>query len=115
MLQELVAAVAFSLVASLAAIVLMQMMTGAIRMRGLLCRKVGDAAGAASPERVQLLITTIGIAAMYLMSVARSADRTTLPEIDATLLSGVVGSHAVFLASKAVSAFRARRQDPPTT
>lgn len=110
---RLVAAFALFWLSALAAVVAIGLLTRRISLRGLLGRKGDRVTGSACPERVQLLLVTLAIASTYAVRVAQAVDRSRLPDIDVPWLAGALGSHGVFLASKAVSVFRARRASQP--
>jgi hypothetical protein len=84
-----------------AAVVLLRMVRGDIRLVGLLRPTPGDPISA---ERVQMLVVTLGVMGAYLLQVADSIAmvRVThrLPEPSDLVLGAAGGSNAVFLALK---------------
>jgi len=87
--------------AALIGVVAFQLMTGRINTRKLLSAKTGNARGGISPERVQLLISTLAAAAYYVMQVSGSARSGQLPDIPATWPAAIGGSNLIYLAGKA--------------
>jgi hypothetical protein len=91
----------------LAAIIFFRMLTGAINTRYLLFGSQRDGTRYFSPERVQLLVFTLGTAMFYLMQVmdlmklAKPGERPVLPDIPAKTLALLGGSHAIYLGGKA--------------
>ena len=96
----------FFLVA-LAATIVFQLLTRHINTDGLLRGKMGNAKGRLSPERVQLLVTTLGAAMYYVLQVstATKAGTLTLPEIPQTWPAVVGGSNLLYLGGKAYNRF----------
>ncbi|HWT79735.1 MAG TPA: hypothetical protein VN648_13200 [Candidatus Methylomirabilis sp.] len=95
---------------SMLALVGYRLLTGAIRLDGLFHER--DAAGRLvySPARLQLLLVTlVGIAQYFVQLSQRPANLSELPGIDTSTLSGLGGSQALFLASKAWAAYQARK------
>jgi hypothetical protein len=86
-------------------VVLLKIATGEISLAYLLSAE--DAAGrwAYSPARLQLLIFTVGVAANYLHSVLVNPHGNSLPDLPMSVVAVLGGSHAVYLGSKAFSAF----------
>ncbi len=62
-----------------------------------------------SPERVQLLIATLAVAAAYLEDASTTASHGTLPDVPRWWLSGLGGSQSIYLAGKALRRFGIRR------
>ena len=85
---------------AMAAIVVLGLLAGRIRMRGLLLDTDGRGH---SPVRLQMLVFTLFGAMQYLAMVVK--DPTRLPEPPAELLTMVGGSHAFFMGSKVVPLF----------
>lgn len=91
----------------LAVIIAYRLLTGGINTRYLFYGKQQDGKRYFSPERVQLLMFTLGFAMMYLMKVAHSIESGTvasqieLPDISKETLALLGGSHAIFLGGKA--------------
>lgn len=101
----------------LAGIVLVQLLTGQINTRNLLygrkndsgelipgasCRKKDDTLYF-SPERVQLLLFTIGAAFYYLTQVLNNPSPGTFPPLPTTWPAVLGGSNALYLGGKAYS------------
>jgi hypothetical protein len=85
------------------------LLNGEINLRWLFYGARGDGTVYFSPERVQLLIFTLGAALHFLSGVLH--DPTKFPAVDYTWL-GVLGlSNVVYLGGKAGSSFL--RQPPP--
>ena len=90
----------------LAAIVGMQILTGEINTANLLYGRRKGASGLElyfSPERVQLLIFTLGVAWNYVLSLAQDPSACRLPEVPQQTLAILGGSHAIYLGGKAYS------------
>jgi hypothetical protein len=83
---------------ALAAIVVYQMLTGAINVTGLLTQK--DGSGETSPERLQLLLATIAASASYLAEVAKNTTGT-MPDVGANWLYLMGGSSGIYALRKA--------------
>ena len=83
---------------ALLAIMVSSMLTGRINTQGLLSGSKGDGTTYFSPERVQLLLITIGSAFQYTISVW--GNPTIFPPVDASWLAILVGSHFVYLGGK---------------
>jgi hypothetical protein len=64
-----------------------------------------------SPERVQLLLMTLGAAFYYLTQVLNNATPGTFPPIPTSWTSAVGGSNVLYLGGKAVSRFWPQHQD----
>ena len=82
------------LLAALAIVVLYQMLTGRISLRGLLS---GDD-GKPSAARVQLLVATLVAALAYLAEVA--SHPSEFPAVPSWLLMGLAGSQIIYLWGK---------------
>lgn len=85
----------------LAVIVLFQMASGAINMKGLLNDKAGGAGF--SPARLQLLLSTFAVAFYYIGQVATSAQTGEFPTVPTEMLLILGGSHTFYLGSKTVA------------
>jgi hypothetical protein len=88
----------------LAGIVIVQLLTGKIDSRYLLYgtvtgRKVNDGRYF-SPERVQLLVFTLGAALYYLTEVMTTARSGMVPEFPQSWLVVMTGSNAIYLGGK---------------
>ena len=88
-------------VASLAAVLTMQLLNGSINTRRLFYgrRKNGDLYF--SPERVQLLLITAWVAFDYLLRVMDNP--ASLPDISPQTLALLSGSHALYLGGKTIA------------
>jgi hypothetical protein len=86
------------LLALLAVVVTYQLLTGTIKMRGLLRDKMGDRAF--SPARLQLLIATAVGSLYYLMLVIGNEKPGEFPAVPRELLVALGGSHALYLGGK---------------
>ncbi len=98
LLTKLVCAEVFLFLGALFLLVVSSMLSGRINMRGLLHGKKGDGTTYFSPERVQLLLVTLGTAFQYLLNVQK--DPSHFPPIDASWLAIFGGSHFVYLGGK---------------
>lgn len=93
----------------LAAIIAYRMLTGRINTHYLLYGTSKGGKKYLSPERVQLLLFTLGTAMFYLMQVmdlvklAKPGDTLALPDIPAKTLAFLGGSNAIYLGGKAYS------------
>jgi hypothetical protein len=86
---------------ALAGIVAFQLLTGQINTNRLLYGKMGDATANISPERVQLLVMTLGAAFYFVMQTATTAKSGNFPDIPDTWPALMGGSNAIYLAGKA--------------
>lgn len=98
LLTKLVSAEVFLLLGALFVLVVSFLLSGQINLRGLLHGKKGDGTTYFSPERVQLLLVTLGTAFQYLLKVQK--DPSHFPPIDASWLAIFGGSHFVYLGGK---------------
>jgi hypothetical protein len=89
----------------LAAIVLIQIISGRIAVAGLLATKDAQGRQAFSPARLQLLIFTVVVAAQYLYKVFAHLGQDTLPPLPPGVVAALGGSQAVYLAGKAFAAY----------
>jgi hypothetical protein len=85
-----------------------QMLTGRINTSGLLDDKLTGRRF--SPERLQLLIITVGGALFYLVQVIHSSG--SLPPLPHELLLVLGGSNALYLGAKTASMFSLSRTAP---
>ncbi len=85
-------------------VVLLKVVTGEISFTHLLYTK--DAAGrwTYSPNRLQLLILTVGVAANYLHSVMVNPRVNSLPDLPMSVIAALGASHVSYLGGKAFSA-----------
>ncbi len=97
---------------ALLALVAYRMLTGRIRVRGLLHEKAASGLGAVSGARVQLLLATVAAAATYVTDTLTTTTPATLPEVDAAWLGVLGASNGIHVLNKLVRALRARRAGP---
>jgi hypothetical protein len=86
---------------ALIAIIAWKLLTGRINTRYLLYGRRGDGKPYFSPERVQLLVTTIGVAIQYLISASHANGQ--MPKLPDGSLQIFGASNAVFLGGKALA------------
>jgi uncharacterized BrkB/YihY/UPF0761 family membrane protein len=84
----------------LAAVVVLQIVTGRIIIAGLLASKDADGRASFSPARLQLLIFTVVVAAQYLFKVIANPRQDALPSLPPGVVAAVGGSQAMYLAGK---------------
>jgi len=85
----------------LAAIIGYRLLTGQINMNYLLYGIQKGGARYFSPERVQLLLFTLGTAMFYLNDVMQHRTSGVLPDVSTETLALLGGSHALYLSGKA--------------
>lgn len=85
----------------LAAIIAYRILTGGINTKYLLYGTQKDGTKYFSPERVQLLLFTLGTALFYISDVAKHRNAGVLPDIPVETLALLGGSHAIYLGGKA--------------
>lgn len=85
----------------LAAIICYRLLTGGINTQYLLYGKQKRGPRYFSPERLQLLLFTLGTAMFYVVDVLEHRNTGVLPDIPAQTLAMLGGSHAIYLGSKA--------------
>ena len=92
------------LLVGLAALFAYRLLTGGIRVTGLLYDKSAGRGergpGAFSPARLQLLVVTVAGALYYMTMVFRGVEPGHFPVVPKWLLMGVGGSHAFYLGGK---------------
>jgi hypothetical protein len=88
-------------VGGLAAIIAHRLVTGQINTTGLFYGTKKGGAKYFSPERVQLMVFTLGTAMFYLSSVTQNRASGVLPDVPAETLVLLGGSHAIYLGGKA--------------
>ena len=88
-------------VGGLAAIIAHRLLTGQINTRYLLYGTQKDGTKYFSPERLQLMIFTLGTAMFYLNSVLQNRGSGVLPDVSTETLALLGGSHAIYLGGKA--------------
>jgi hypothetical protein len=79
-------------------LVCVQLLTGQINTRGLFTGQKGDGSQYFSPERVQLLLFTLGAAFQFLSSVLQ--EPTKFPIVSDTWILVLGGSHLMYLGGK---------------
>ena len=104
LLVKLVQFEVWGFVAALAGLVFYKMLTGQINTDGLLNTKFGPGKGNISPERVQLLLMTLGAALYYLMQVPE-APKGQLPDIPNGWPAALGGSNMLYLGGKFYNKF----------
>jgi hypothetical protein len=85
----------------LAAIIAYRLLTGQINTNYLLYGTKKEGTKYFSPERVQLLLFTLGTAMFYLNSVTQNRTSGVLPDVSTQTLALLGGSHAIYLGGKA--------------
>ena len=85
----------------LAAIIAYRLLTGQINTSGLFYGTKKGGAKYFSPERVQLMVFTLGTAMLYLSSVTQNRTSGVLPDVPTQTLVLLGGSHAIYLGGKA--------------
>ena len=88
-------------VGGLAAIIAHRLLTGQINTTGLLYGTKKDGTKYFSPERLQLMVFTLGTAMFYLNSVFQNRSSGVLPDVPTETLALLGGSHAIYLGGKA--------------
>jgi hypothetical protein len=86
---------------ALVAIVAYRLLTGQINTNYLLYGTKKDGTKYFSPERLQLLVFTLGTAMFYLSTVLENRSSGVLPDVPNETLVLLGGSHAIYLAGKA--------------
>lgn len=92
---------------ALAGLIGVKLLTGEINTTGLLYGRISSKSQKNnqnqyfSPERVQLLLFTIGAAFSYLQLVANNPNPGTLPDVPQTWPVAIGSSNALYLAGKA--------------
>lgn len=95
--------VALGFVLLLAIVVAMRLLRGEINTKNLLYGRTGKGTLYFSPERVQLLVFTLGFSGWYLLQVMQSRGSGKLPDIPNEALFFLGGSHLIYLGGKAVA------------
>ena len=88
-------------VCALAAIIGYRILTGQINMAYLLYGTQKGGAKYFSPERIQLMLFTLGTAMFYLNDVIQHRTSGVLPDVPKETLALLGGSHAIYLTGKA--------------
>ena len=102
MLTEAAGTVLVVSVLALFAVVGYQMLSGVIKMHGVLSDK---ATGELSPGRVQLLLATIGGGGFYLFAILGASGTGAMPPVPEVLLWATGASNAGYLVGKIQSSF----------
>ena len=89
----------WSFIVAAAAILAWRALTGQINTAGLLRTHPN---GPLSPTRVQMLLTTFGVAGWYLEKV-HAANGLELPEMPTSMLLALAGSQATYLTGKGLT------------
>ena len=76
-----------------------RLLTGRIRTRRLLYGARSDGSRYLSPERIQLLVFTLGVALQYLLKVVENPGHG-FPPVPQNMLNLLMGSNAVYLGGK---------------
>ena len=87
------------------AVVAYKLVIGEISLAGLLYGKEPGGRAAFSPARLQLLIFTAAVAAIYLGEVIANPRQDSLPHLPLGIVAALGGSQAVYLGGKMVSAY----------
>ena len=103
-LQSAIVMTTYGFIAALAAIVAYRLLTGGINVTNLLGRK-GASTAPVSPERVQLLISTLVAGAMYLSEAIDLRGLHRMPDVSTSTLALVGASHGTYLLSKAMALY----------
>jgi len=96
---------------TLAAIIAYRMLTGRINTQYLLYGMRKDGSRYFSPERVQLLVATIGVAIQYLSNAAHAGVLGKMPDLPIGTLQILGLSNAVYLGGKALAFTRNATKD----
>lgn len=92
---------------SCAAIIAVQLLSGAINTRYLLYGMRKDGSRYFSAERVQLLVITLWVALNYVTGVIGNPHLQALPDVPSQILALFGGSQALYLGGKAYARFAA--------
>jgi hypothetical protein len=87
------------------AVVAYKLVIGEISLAGLLYSKEPAGRAAFSPARLQLLIFSAAVAAIYLGEVIAHPRQDSLPHLPLSVVIALGGSHALYLGGKMVSAY----------
>ncbi|HXO40722.1 MAG TPA: hypothetical protein VN999_04675 [Thermoanaerobaculia bacterium] len=93
------------LLGGLLAVVAYRLVIGEISLAGLLYSKEPGGRAAFSPTRLQLLIFTAAVAAIYLGEVIAHPRQDSLPHLPLGVVVALGGSQAVYVGGKMVSAY----------
>ena len=98
---EIVTVEVYVFLGALAAIIAYRILTRQINMNYLLYGTKKGGERYFSPERVQLLLFTLGTAMFYLNDVMQHRTSGVLPDVSTETLALLGGSHAIYLSGKA--------------
>jgi hypothetical protein len=101
-----------TLLSALVTVVVVQLATGTISTRGLVTGKNLDARDSISPARVQLLFSTLTVAALYIYRVVTSDGASALPDVPGPVLGFVAASHVTYIVGKAITLLSGRGKFP---
>lgn len=93
--------VVFVFLGALAALIGYRVLTGQINTKYLLYGTKKGGGKYFSPERVQLLLFTLGAAMFYLNDVIQHRTSGVIPDVPKETLALLGGSHAIYLSGKA--------------
>jgi hypothetical protein len=97
---------------ALAAVVAFKLLTGEINTSGLLYGRVSSRKRGQdryfSPEKLQLLVFTVGAGFYYLVLVGNRPDANSLPDLPQGWAAVLGGSNTIYLAGKAVARWFAK-------
>jgi hypothetical protein len=108
-LQKLIYWEVLFVMAALFTVVVGRILTGGINTTGLLHGRKANGEIYLSPERVQLLLFTLGAAFQYTTSFLQHP--TSFPEVSTTWLALLGSSHVVYLGGKAGAAFLTQQRN----
>jgi len=91
----------FIFLVGLGAIIVYRLLTGEINTNYLLYGRKKGGGRYFSPERLQLLLFTLGTAMFYLNDVLQHRTSGILPDVSPQTLALLGGSHALYLGGKA--------------
>lgn len=101
---------AYLFVYGLAVIVALKLLSSSVNMRGLLANKSDPSK--VSPERVQLLLTTISLSVQYVHAASTSQDGS-FPKLAPAWLYLFGGSSAIYAVGKAVERHTINKRSRP--
>lgn len=84
-------------------IVALQMFGGGIALNGLLAPERKKPGQGAHLHRAQLLVTTVGFAATYLVQALHQAPGQPMPDVSKVMLVALTGSQGLYLGGKAAN------------
>ena len=95
-----------TLMFAFAAVVAWRILDGSIVLNGLLDTAGSGNERAYSPARLQLLVSTLIVAAQYLITVWRNPSREALPPAPGAMVALAAVSQTFYIVSKARGAYR---------